>query len=211
MSNTITSSSGQWSIHKDIDNISYGHRVYSQTLNDEFADNLQCACRHFHGHNAKITVYLTGDTLIRGFVTDFRHLEFAKRFVDSFIDHQFLMDINDPMFQSFVVEPYNKLAGTQYTDKFEFIEKLGVAIVVPNTDHVVGYRIDLSSIPPDDQNSPEFETLDGITVLDFVPTSENLSKWCCDWIQAKMSRIDIHVSQVDWWETSKSCASYIVK
>lgn len=194
-----------WKLSKTFE-FCYGHRVHNQVLNGEFADDLKTACRRFHGHEGKVVVYMEGEELERGMVTDLRHTEWAKKFFNTFVDHQFLMDINDPMFESFAMAPYNKLFGTLYTDKHLFMQKVGVAIVVPDTQHIVGYRIDMSDAP--DTACSEFDVLDGITVLDFVPTSEHLAEWTCNWVQAKMSRIDVAVTQVDWWETPKSCASY---
>ena len=45
-------------------------------------------------------------------------------------------------------------------------------------------------------------------VVDFVPTSENLSKWMADLVEAKMKKLDITVHHIDWWETPKSRSVY---
>lgn len=203
----------KWSIHKDLE-FCYGHRTYTQRLNGEFSSDLRQACRHYHGHEGRVTVYLEGDTLDQtGMVTDFRHLEWAKKFINEHIDHQFIMDINDPLFNQFVLTPYNELikqAGhtAPWTDKYEFYEHGTVALVVPNTEYVVGYKPDVSMFDAEQLASPEFEAVEGFTIVDFVPTSENLSKWMAELIQAKMSRLNVKVSRVDWWETPKSCSTY---
>lgn len=201
-----------WHIHKDIE-FCYGHRTYTQKLNGEFSSDLKQACRHFHGHQGKVTIYMSGGELDNqtGMLTDFRHLEWCKKFIDEYIDHQFIMDINDPMFESFVVAPYSKLTGQTFENKFEFYNKACVEVTVPNTDHVVGYRPIIEHFTDDQRSQPEFETIEGITVVDFVPTSEKLSQWMAQMVQAKMSRIGVNVTQVDWWETPKSCATYIRK
>lgn len=201
-----------WSIHKDLE-FCYGHRTYTQRLNGEFSSDLKTACRHFHGHEGRVTVYLEGDALNDvGMVTDFRHLEWLKKFINDHIDHQFIMDINDPLFNQFVLTPYNELLAMNnqvgFTDKYEFYEKSTVALVVPNTDHVVGFKPNVEGLTEEQLNSPEFEAVEGFTVVDFVPTSENLSKWMAELIQAKMDRLGVKVSRVDWWETPKSCSTY---
>ena len=45
---------------------------------------------------------------------------------------------------------------------------------------------------------------EGFIVVDFVPTSENLSAWLLNIIQEKMSQINIKVSHVEFLETPKS-------
>lgn len=201
-----------WSIHKTLE-FCYGHRTYTQRLNGEFSSDLKQACRHYHGHEGKVQIYLEGDELDQtGMVTDFRHLEWLKKFINEHIDHQFIMDINDPLFKQFVLVPYNELASRHgrppIDDKYEFYEHHTVALVVPNTDHVVGFKPDFTWVSDQERNSPEFEAVEGFTVVDFVPTSENLSKWMAEMTQAKMSRIGVKVARVDWWETPKSCSTY---
>lgn len=198
----------KWSIHKDLE-FCYGHRTYTQRLNGEFSSDLRQACRHYHGHEGRVTVYLEGDTLDQtGMVTDFRHLEWAKKFINEHIDHQFIMDINDPLFNQFVLVPYQILTGKTFSDKYEFYETSTFALEVPNTDYVVGYKPDVTGLTDAQVNSPEYEAVEGFTIVDFVPTSENLSKWMAELIQAKMSRLNVKVSRVDWWETPRSCSTY---
>jgi 6-pyruvoyltetrahydropterin/6-carboxytetrahydropterin synthase len=204
----------KWSIHKTID-FCYGHRTYTQQLNGEFSSDLRQACRHFHGHEGSINVYLEADTLDHtGMVTDFRHLEWAKKFINEHIDHQFIMDINDPLFEQFVLTSYNKLRVdnnmTVASNKYDFYENATIALVVPETDHVVGYKPDLDWAEHL-KHTPEYEAAEGITIVDFVPTSENLSKWMAEMIQAKMSRIGVKVARLDWYETPRSCSSYIAE
>lgn len=202
-----------WNIHKTLE-FCYGHRTYTQCLNGEFSSDLRQACRHYHGHEGKVVVYLQGDTLDHtGMITDFRHLEWAKKFINDNIDHQFIMDINDPLFDQFVLTPYNKLlkaAGKpEFADKYEFYEQSTVALVVPMTEHVAGFKPDIGFCEGSLAVTPEYEAVEGFTIVDFVPTSENLSKWMAEMIQSKMSRLGVKVSQLDWWETPKSCSTYI--
>lgn len=204
----------KWSIHKTLD-FCYGHRVFTQQLNGEFSADLKTACRHIHGHEGSVVIYLEGDTLDHtGMVTDFRHLEWAKKFINEHIDHQFVISIDDPMFDSIVLAPYNKLISHEghmccWPDKYSFYENGTVALAVPNTDFVVGFKPNTDIFDAESRTTPEYEIVEGITIVDFVPTSENLSKWMADLVQAKMERIGVTVSRVDWYETPRSCSTYL--
>lgn len=176
-----------WKIDKTIE-FCYGHRVHTQKLNGEYAADLKCACRHLHGHEGKIQVFLQGETLdATGMVTDFRHLEWLKKWIDEYIDHQFILDRNDPL--------YSQMVGTP----------LLIQVTVPGTNFIVGYTIDLQGYEP---NTPEHEYAEGFLIVDFVPTSENLSKWMHSIVSEKMKNLGVVCSQIDWWETPKSRSSY---
>ena len=169
----------------------YGHRVHTQTLNGEYAADLKCACRHLHGHEGKMQVFLkspTGQLDPTGMVTDFRHLEWLKKWINEYIDHQFIVDRADPL--------YEQLLGGSIL----------IPVTIPDTDVVAGYKIDLSGLEP---NTPEYEYFEGFLVVDFVPTSENLSSWMAYLVEAKMSKLNVTVAQIDWWETPKSRSTFI--
>lgn len=169
---------------------SYGHRVWTQSLNGEYSSNLKCSCRHIHGHNAKVTVTLTAAQLTDGMVTDFRHLEWLKKFLDTFIDHQFVIDRNDPL--------YNRLVGSVNL----------TAVTVPGRDRVVGYIVDSEEFKK--YSAAEQEMLEGIFVVNFTPTSENLCHWLQGVVQEKMKELGVTVSSIVWWESSKSRSEYSV-
>lgn len=189
----------KWVIDKQF-SFCYGHRVWTQKLVEEFCEtgDTACKCRHLHGHEGLVHVFLEGDTLERGMVTDFKHLGWLKNFLDKNLDHRFVIDKSDPMFYMLVKSLYRDLTGKTTMPLRQ--------VVVPGTDHVAGYEIDLSDIESVD--SPSYETLEGYFIVDFTPTSENLSKWVYDCAQAKMSKLGIKVSQIDWYETPKSRSSY---
>ena len=179
-----------WVIDKTFE-FCYGHRVHTQTLNGEYAADLKCACRHLHGHEGKMQVFLqsnTGKLDNTGMVTDFRHLEWLKKWINENIDHQFILDRADPLYKSM-------LGGEEL-----------VPVYVPGTEHVAGYKVDLADHKP---NSPQYEYFEGFLVVDFVPTSENLSAWMAELVEAKMSKLDVTVKQIDWWETPKLRSTYI--
>lgn len=169
----------------------YGHRVHTQTLNGEYAADLKCACRHLHGHEGKMQVFLkspTGTLDPTGMVTDFRHLEWLKKWINEYIDHQFILDKNDPL--------YAQLIGGRSL----------VPVLVPNTDKVAGWSIGLENVSP---NTPEYEYFEGFLIVDFVPTSENLSSWMAELVEAKMTKLGVTVDRIDWWETPKSRSTFI--
>ena len=172
-----------WIIDKTFE-FCYGHRVHTQTLNGEYAADLKCACRHLHGHEGKMQVHLTGDKLDpTGMVTDFRHLEWLKKWINTYIDHQFIIDKYDPL--------YNKIIG----------ERGLVPVLVPDTSYVAGYHLDLTGL---EENTPEYEYYEGFMVVDFVPTSEKLSEWMAELVEAKMKKLGVRVHSIEWWETPKS-------
>ena len=168
----------------------YGHRVWTQKLNGEYAADLKCACRHLHGHEGKMQVYLkspTGDLDPTGMVTDFRHLEWLKKWINEYIDHQFILDVNDPLF--------GQLIGSRTM----------IPVYIPETDKYAGCIFDLSGLEP---NTPEYEYYEGFFIVDFVPTSENLSSWIAELVDAKMKKLNVTVDRIDWWETPKSRSVY---
>jgi len=169
----------------------YGHRVWTQKLNGEYAADLKCACRHLHGHEGKLQVFLKSPAGVldqTGMVTDFRHTEWLKKWINEYVDHQFIIDKNDPLFGQIVGD-----------------RKL-VTVTVPGTEYFAGYTLDLSDLEP---NTPEYEYYEGFFVVEFVPTSENLSSWMAELVEVKMAPLNVTVDRIDWWETPKSRSTFI--
>lgn len=230
-----------WVIDKQF-SFCYGHRVWSQELIGEYCEtgDACCKCRHLHGHEGLVHVFLEGDELTRGMVTDFKHLGWLKNFLDDNLDHKFIIDRNDPWFQNIIngrlttiesavpvagdkmravnvpildisgeppAEPpvpsviNNHNAGWTPPPPSRYLEL--VPSYVPGTEHLGGYNLDVSEL-----SGPEEEFYEGFFIVDFLPTSENLSKWVYDCVDAKMSLIDVKTAQVDWFETPKSRSSY---
>ena len=171
----------KWQISKQFD-FCYGHRVWSQTLNKEYALDECMKCRHLHGHQGKILIYLESDKLENGMVTDFKHLNWFKKFLDDVIDHKFIIDINDPLFPTLLPHYQNK----------KELYKMEQDFYIPNLTIV--------------QNEPNHikEMYEGYIIVDFVPTSENLSYWLLKIVDKKMARIGIRVSHLEYFETPKS-------
>lgn len=179
-----------WNIDKTIE-FCYGHRVWTQQLNGEYADDLKCACRHLHGHEAKVQVFMSADTLDQnGMVTDFRHLEWLKKFMNQIADHRFIIDSHDPIF--------SKVTGRE--DDTDGV----VAVYVPGTRMIAGWEFIKR-----DETGADLEHLESFFIVNFVPTSENLSKWVYEMTQEKMKGLGVKVTRVDWWETPKSRSSYV--
>lgn len=179
-----------WVIDKTFE-FCYGHRVHTQRLNGKYAADLKCACRHLHGHEGKMQVFLrsaNGELDSTGMVTDFRHLEWLKQWINTYIDHQFILDVNDPLF--------SQLIGPRMMNP----------VNIPDTDQYAGSVLDLSDLEP---NTPEYEYYEGFFIVDFVPTSENLSAWMATLVEAKMQHLGVWVDKIDWWETPKSRSTFI--
>ena len=171
----------KWQISKQFD-FCYGHRVWSQELNTEFSLDDCLMCRHLHGHQGKVLVHMESDKLQNGMVTDFKHLNWFKKFLDDTIDHKFIIDINDPLFSTLL--PHYKT-------------KENLVVMDEN------YKIPNLTIVKDEDIHIK-EMYEGFIIVDFVPTSENLSAWLLKIVQDKMAQIDIKVSHLEYFETPKS-------
>lgn len=173
-----------WKISKEFD-FCYGHRVWSQSLNTEFSLDGCLMCRHLHGHQGKIIVYLESDSLTNGMVTDFKHLNWFKKFVDDHLDHKFIVDVHDPLFAT-LLPHFSGLHG---------LEDLGY-FKIPNLNTIENLSQELK------------ELYEGFVIVDFVPTSENLCRWLLDIVQDKMKALGIKVSCVEFYETPKSKSAF---
>ncbi len=173
----------RWEISKQFD-FCYGHRVWSQELNVDFSLDECLLCRHLHGHQGKIIVHLQSDNLQNGMVTDFKHLNWFKKFLDDVVDHKFIIDINDPLFETLLPHYKN-------TTKQNF-HKMNENYMIPNLTIIKNEPLHIK------------EMYEGYIIVDFVPTSENLSAWLLKIVQNKMSQIDIKVSHLEYYETPKS-------
>lgn len=172
-----------WKIAKEF-NFCYGHRVWTQTLNSEYSLDSQCACRHLHGHQGVVRVFLEANELENtGMVTDFKHLNWLKKFLDDVLDHKFILDRNDPLFK-----------------------KLLPDVILKKPNHLKYWIPDLDSMGL--ELGPEHEYYEGFVIVDFPPTSENFSKWLFDIVDEKMSKINIKTTRVQFFETPKSQSNY---
>jgi len=190
----------KWTIDKSFD-WCYGHRVHNQSLNADFtgADGACLACSHLHGHQGQLKVMLEGDELIRGMVTDFKHLGWMKTFIDDVLDHKFIMDINDPLLPHEVPDYYRNTIATGDTHIVS-----GALLLSRCTEYPEGYWTPRLDLLPSDTIQAVREKYEGIIFVDFVPTSENLAAWLLGIAQKKMKELDVKVVAVEFWETPKS-------
>lgn len=177
----------------------YGHRVHNQHLDNSLSDGL-CSCRRIHGHNGIVKIGLQADQLERGMVTDFKNLEVIKRLVDDVLDHKFIIDIDDPLFDSLFNNCKNHLVwddnniGTVSPD---FINNTQQELEYSGTDDAIIEAIR--------------DKLEGLVVVKFVPTSENLCRMFAEIANTKLAKLfgsRVKVSYVDFWETPKSHCRY---
>lgn len=171
----------KWEISKEFD-FCYGHRVWSQTLNIDFSLDACLKCRHLHGHQGKVIVYLESKELNNSMVTDFKHLNWFKAFLDDVLDHKFILDINDPLFTT----------------------------LIPNIDKkdLIRFDEDYFLINLTNFQNEELELYESYVIVDFVPTSENLSAWLLKIVQNKMKELNIKVSKIEFLETPKSKSTF---
>lgn len=190
----------RWDISKEF-GFDYGHRVWSQKLNTEFSLDSRCVCRHLHGHRASVIVHLSSENLDeQGMVTDFKHLNWVKKFFDDYIDHKFILHSNDPLYGS-MLHLLNELTRPSHSPPGTPLPI--VPVLVPNTSFLAGYILNTSLF-----KNEYLEYAESFFIVDFIPTSENLSKWTYEFITAKMSKINVIVEEIEWWETPKSCSRY---
>lgn len=175
----------KWIISKEFD-FCYGHRVWSQKLDSEFSLDNRCVCRHLHGHQGKIIVRLDAYKLKDGMVTDFKHLNWFKKFIDDALDHKFIIDKSDPMFNTIIPGGEN-LPWITKNEGYSIIDPVYFKFIT---------------------NEPLIEILEGFVVVDFVPTSENISKWLFNIVKAKMEKINVKTTSVHFFETPKSSSLY---
>jgi 6-pyruvoyltetrahydropterin/6-carboxytetrahydropterin synthase len=78
----------------------YGHRLL----------HYEGKCRFLHGHNAKVEIELTSETLDhRGMVVDFEEIKrVIQRWIDTTLDHTLLLNEKDPLI------PALRAAGERY-------------------------------------------------------------------------------------------------
>ncbi len=177
-----------YTIYKEF-HFSYGHRVWTQSLNAELSLDTACVCKHLHGHNSTVKVYLEANELVNGFVTDFKHLNWFKKWVDDVLDHKMVMDINDPALTLVfpkLTDVYNSLSkapGEQY------------CLVSPEVFKKI-------------ESIHERELYEGLVVVDFVPTSELLANWMFKKVKEKMEPFGIKVKKIEFTETPKTQSTY---
>lgn len=171
-------------------NIAYGHSVWAQSLNPKFSIETNCACKFFHGHNADVNIFVKAKNLDRkGMVIDFKELTFFKKFLDEVVDHKMILDVNDPALPQFF-----KLFRTPL-ESLVHVEEGNYYLI----------RKDLYK----DLTEREKQIYQGLIIVNFIPTAENLAKWLYDYAQNYLGDF-AKVKKVQLWETPKCCAEYSI-
>jgi 6-pyruvoyltetrahydropterin/6-carboxytetrahydropterin synthase len=182
----------------------YGHRVHNQRLDTNFTESGDAclACRHLHGHEGLIKIFLeeikTGENVTAtGMVTDFKHLGWAKNFIDDVLDHKMILDFQDPLLPAEVSEIWR---DDKIGDEYLIRDTRGFATVAL-AQLVDDLKLDLD-LP---HHKALYEKYEGLVFVDFVPTSENLAGWLGTVAAEKMKGIpNVRVAAVEYWETPKS-------
>lgn len=172
----------KWVIDKEF-SFEMGHRVWAQKLpHQHLSITTDCACKHLHGHSYTIKVFLGADKLDdSSMVTDFKNLNFMKRFVDDVLDHKFMIDINDPNFEIITgIHPSVVSNATNFSNLTDFIKDEDPDKLLHHTSFVL---------------------------VDFVPTSENICKYLKLYAQEFIGDI-ANVVALELWETKKSHCRY---
>ena len=200
----------KWVIDKQFD-FCFGHRVWSQDLNTKYSLDGCLACRHLHGHQGKVKLFLGANNLVKGMVTDFKHTNIFKKWLDDVMDHKFIIDINDPLFDDmfglikldfgknwmdFESDNSNLLIGLYKDYKY----------AIPDLDHLDGIISNLEKT--NEEKLAIYEKFEGLVIVDFVPTSENLCKWWHEVANKMLNGLGIDVVAVEYWETPKSHCRY---
>jgi len=165
----------------------YGHRVYSQDVVEKYSGSEECPCHRIHGHQGNVTVHMSTTELdSRGFVIDFKELNFVKKFIDTYMDHRFIISTQDPNFKSIVGDTF---------------ENLSVETVCTLDDVVIGQRVTKES-----SNSHN----ESFLIVGFNPTSEELARWIYNIVKNVISKspFSCKVDKVVWSETPKTQAVY---
>lgn len=196
----------KWSIDKRFD-FCFGHRVWNQDLNIKYSLDSCLACRHLHGHQGEVKLFLAANELQSGMVTDFKHTNVFKKWLDDVMDHKFIIDINDPLF--------GDLAGNITLTKDESLKwyenimanyNSDYNYCTPDLDHI--FNVLESKDWSEATKKAIFEKYEGLVIVDFVPTSENLCKWWFEVANKMLNGLGIDVIAVEYWETPKSHCRY---
>lgn len=171
--------SNKWVIDKEF-SWEGGHRVWAQELTrPDLSIETECACKHLHGHSYSMKVFLGANELDQSsMVTDFKNLNFMKKFVDSVLDHKFMIDINDPNFEIITgVHPSLVSKANNFSNLTDFV------LNTKDPAKLLHYT--------------------SFVLVDFVPTSENICKYLKLYAQERIGNF-AKVVAVELWETKKS-------
>lgn len=199
------SKSFKWVIDKSFD-YCYGHRVWSQTLDPKYSLDSCLACRHLHGHQGKVKLFLGANNLKHGMVTDFKHTNIFKKWLDDTLDHKFIIDMNDPLFEDLAGDLCLSEKNKRTFDDLMVTVNTEYNFAIPDLEQLMALNVwdELR----DDQKQAIFEKYEGIIIVDFIPTSENICKFIYEVANKMLNGLGIDVVAVEYWETPKSHCRY---
>lgn len=194
-----------WVIDKSFD-YCYGHRVWSQTLDPKYSLDSCLACRHLHGHQGKVKLFLGANNLKHGMVTDFKHTNIFKKWLDDTLDHKFIIDMNDPLFEDLAGDLCLSEKNKRTFDDLMVTVNTEYNFAIPDLEQLMALNVwdELR----DDQKQAIFEKYEGIIIVDFIPTSENICKFIYEVANKMLKGLGIDVAAVEYWETPKSHCRY---
>ena len=194
-----------WVIDKSFD-YCYGHRVWSQTLDPKYSLDSCLACRHLHGHQGKVKLFLGANNLKHGMVTDFKHTNIFKKWLDDTLDHKFIIDMNDPLFEDLAGDLCLSEKNKRTFDDLMVTVNTEYNFAIPDLEQLMALNVwdELR----DDQKQAIFEKYEGIIIVDFIPTSENICKFIYEVANKMLNGLGIDAVAVEYWETPKSHCRY---
>jgi 6-pyruvoyltetrahydropterin/6-carboxytetrahydropterin synthase len=171
-----------------------GHRVHSQNLPKSLGPN---KCRHLHGQEYVLEVFASRDLQSDGMVMDFTFFNHLNNFIQKHLDHKFILDINDPLF--------DMITGTSLSDAkllYYTVDKTDEYLKITNQNNALFAKF--SKFHPDNRN----EFRESFVLVNFIPTAENLARWFIDVIErfkeVNIFPADLQVSKVRLYETQKA-------
>ena len=188
----------KWEIDKEF-SFEMGHRVWAQKLKHAHLSlTTDCACKHLHGHSYSIKVCLGSNELdSSAMVTDFKNINFMKKFLDENLDHKFMIDVNDPNFEIITGVNIDNISSS--IENFSNLGQLFPASSVP----YVGIEPNVLQ-----HNSAIQLHRDSFVLVNFVPTSENICRYLKEYAQSQIKDLAV-VTALELWETKKSHCRYI--
>ena len=194
-----------WVIDKSFD-YCYGHRVWSQTLDSKYSLDSCLACRHLHGHQGKVKLFLGANNLKHGMVTDFKHTNIFKKWLDDTLDHKFIIDMNDPLFEDLAGDLCLSEKNKRTFDDLMVTVNTEYNFAIPDLEQLMALNVwdELR----DDQKQAIFEKYEGLVIVNFIPTSERLCQWWYEVANKMLNGLGIDVVAVEYWETPKSHCRY---
>jgi 6-pyruvoyltetrahydropterin/6-carboxytetrahydropterin synthase len=184
-----------------------GHRVHSQNLPKSLGPN---KCRFLHGHEYVLELFITSDLDESGMVLDFAFFNYLNDFIQRFIDHKFILDINDPLFESITGGINDRLDCRSKCLVYCTITEMNGKIELISTDKEKSLFSKFNRYYEefDDEHKQSF------IIVDFVPTAENLCNWFVK-IFDRMKTIGlipakIQLSKIRLYETQKAYVELIL-